>query len=133
MRSTTATLVGLTLLVLAEAGCSTALVANRVAETVLPSELVAHPEKYDGKHVDVSGYIVLGPEARNIFDSEKGFNDPHGACLGLDGPEAMFGSFHKAYTPKISGIFRQSLCGPKDVCLYWCSSSGIELDKESKP
>lgn len=134
MSSATATVMGLALLVLAGvAGCSTRPVANRDAETVLPSELVAHPEKYDGKHVDVRGYIVLGPEARNIFDSEKGFNDPHGACLGLDGPDTMFGSFHKGYTPKISGVFRQSLCGLKDVCLYWCSSSGIELDKGSKP
>lgn len=134
MRGTTAVVLGLALLVLTEtSGCSAILVANRETETVLPSELVAHPEKYDGKHVDVRGYIVLGPEARNIFDSEKGFNDPHGACLGLDGPEAMFGSFHKGYTPKISGVFRQSLCGPKDVCLYWCSASGIELDKGSKP
>jgi hypothetical protein len=134
MRGATVVTVGLTLLLSAGAsGCSTRLVAEQDEGTVLPSELVAHPEKYDGKHVDVRGYIVLGPEARNIFDSDKGFNDPHGACLGLDGPETMFTSFHKGYTPKISGVFKRSLCGPKDVCLYWCSASGIELDKGSKP
>jgi hypothetical protein len=115
------------------AGCSARLVTSPNPVPVLPSELAANPEKYDGKHVSVRGYVVLGPEARNIFDSEKGRDDPHGACLGLDGPDAMFGSFHERYVQKISGVFRRSLCGPKDVCLYWCSSSGIELDKESQP
>jgi hypothetical protein len=114
-------------------GCSERLVTASNEGTVLPSELTAHPERYDGKHVDVRGYIVLGPESRNIFDSEDGTRDPHGACLGLDGPEVMFGSFHKQFTQKISGVFRRSLCGKNDVCLYWCSSSGIELDKGSKP
>jgi hypothetical protein len=101
--------------------------------TVLPSELVAHPEKYDGKHVDVRGYIVLGPETRDILDSEKSYNDPHAACLGLDGPEEMFDGFHRRYTRKISGVFRRVLCGKNDICLYWCGISGIELDKDSKP
>ena len=114
-------------------GCSTRLVAGQDSKTLLPSDLVADPEKYDGTHVDVRGYIVIGPETRNIFDSEVGFRDPHGACLGVDRPGAMFESFHKRFTRKISGIFRKSLCGPRDVCLFWCSSSGIELDKGSKP
>jgi hypothetical protein len=101
--------------------------------TLLPSELAAHPAEYDGKHVVVRGYVVLGPESRNIFDSEKGSRDPHGACLALDGPEEMFDSFHSRYTKGISGVFKKALCGKNDVCLYWCSSSGIELDKGSKP
>jgi hypothetical protein len=114
-------------------GCSERLLAAQGARAASPSELAADPEKYDGKHVDVRGYVVLGPEKRNIFDSEKGASDPHGVCLGLDGPEAMFTDFHQHYTQKISGIFRRKLCGDNDVCLYWCSSSGIELDKGSKP
>src|SRR5579864_9595473 len=51
---------------------------------LLPSQLVAHPEKYDGKRVVVRGYVVIGPESRNIFDSARGAQDRHGACLGLD-------------------------------------------------
>jgi hypothetical protein len=134
MRSATAATIGVTLLLaVIGLGCSERLIAAQNEETLLPSELAAHPEKYDGKHVDVRGYIVLGPETRNIADSEEGYDDPHGACLGLDGPEAMFNDFHRRYTQKISGIFRQKLCGEHDVCLYWCGSSGIELDNGSRP
>lgn len=134
MRSATVVTIGSALLLaVIGLGCSEQLVAARNEETLQPSQLAANPEKYDGKHVNVRGYVVLGPEARNIADSEAGYNDRHGACLGLDGPEAMFTGFRRYYTQKISGIFRRKLCGDNDVCLYWCSSSGIELDKDSKP
>lgn len=132
MRVPTAVMIA-AFLVAATSGCSSQLAAGRAEGTVLPSELSKHPEQYDGKHVDVRGYVVIGPEKRNIFDSEKESRDAHGACLGLDGPDAMFDSFHSRYTQRISGVFRQSLCGKNDVCLYWCSSSGIELDEGSKP
>lgn len=113
-------------------GCSEMPVLA-ASKTVLPSELAAHPEKYNGKHVDVRGYVVVGSENRNIFDSESGATDPRGACLGLAGPASMFDTFHRHYIKKLSGVFRQSLCGKDDICLYWCSSSGIELDPGSKP
>ena len=115
------------------AACSNQTLAARSAPTLLPSELAASPDKYDGKHVDVRGYVVVGPESRNIFDSEQGSRDRHGVCLGLDGPNTMFSEFHKRPTPRISGIFHRKLCGEKDVCLYWCGEAGIALDKGSKP
>ena len=98
-----------------------------------PSELTANPEAFDGKHVDVRGYIVIGPESRNIFDSKAGSVDRHGACLGLAGPNAMFGEFHRRQTRRLSGIFRRKICGPDNICLYWCGESGIELDAGSTP
>ena len=107
--------------------------AAQVESVLSPSELVAYPEKYDGKHVHVRGYIVVGPEKRNIFDSLAGYNDPHGACLGLDAPDKKFMNFHMRYTRNISGIFRRKLCRDGEICLYWCGSSGIELDKTSRP
>ncbi len=128
----TSAMFGVAVLAAFASGCASESIAGS-DRTVLPSELANHPERYDGKHVDVRGYVVIGPEKRNIFDSEMGSQDPHGVCLGLDGPDAMFGNFHSQYTRRISGIFRQSLCGKNDVCLYWCSSSGIELDKGSEP
>ncbi len=99
----------------------------------LPSELVANPGRYDGKHVTLRGYVDIGAESRNIFDSEAGYNDAHDACLGLDGPKAAFHKFRRGYTKRISGVFRRKLCGESDVCLFWCSASGIELDKGSNP
>jgi hypothetical protein len=100
---------------------------------LLLGDLVRDPAKYDGNHVTVRGYVVVGPESRNIFESQKAAHSPSGVCLGLDGPDIMFTSFHKAYRRNISGIFRRNLCGEHDVCLYWCGQSGIELDKNSKP
>lgn len=115
-------------------GCSGTKISSalQASRPLLPSELAAHPEKYDGKHVDVRGYVVVGPESRNIFDSRKGYADGHGACLGLDGPDAMFNKFHHQ-TKTLSGIFRKKLCGPNDVCLFWCGEAGIELDASSTP
>lgn len=121
------------LLAIVGAGCLSRAATARDEVTHLPRELVANPGKYDGKHVTLRGYVVIGAESRNIFDSEAGYNDAHGACLGLDGPKAAFHNFHRGYTEKISGIFRRKLCGASDVCLFWCSASGIELDKGSSP
>ena len=100
---------------------------------MLPSELAAHPEKYNGRHVIVRGFVVLGPESRNIFNSKQGSRDAHGVCLGLDGPEAMFTGFHSRYVTRLSGTFWNTLCGPHDVCLFWCGKSGIRLDAGSRP
>lgn len=109
------------------------LAVARSASSLLPGDIIADPGKYDGKHVNVRGYVVVGPESRNIFDSQKGEHSSKGTCLGLDGPNTMFSSFHKRYIRKLSGTFRRNLCGEHDVCLYWCGKSGIELDQGSKP
>jgi hypothetical protein len=121
------------LLAIVGAGCSAQAATVRGGIAHLPSELVANPGRYDGKHVTLRGYVDIGAESRNIFDSEAGYNDAHGACLGLDGPKAAFHKFRRGYTKKISGIFRRKLCGEADVCLFWCSASGIELDKGRNP
>jgi hypothetical protein len=121
------------LLAIVGAGSSMQAVTARGDVAHLPSELIANPGRYDGKHVTLRGYVVIGAESRNIFDSEAGYNDAHGACLGLDGPKAAFHIFHRGYSKKISGTFRRKLCGENDVCLFWCSASGIELDKGINP
>lgn len=117
------------------ASCSGAKMpsASQASRPLLPSELTANPEAFDGKHVDVRGYVVIGPESRNIFDSKAGSVDRHGACLGLAGPNTMFSEFHRRQTQRLSGIFRRKICGANDVCLYWCGESGIELDAGSTP
>ena len=116
-------------------GCSGTKIpsAPQATRLLLPSELAANPEAFDGKHVDVRGYVVIGPENRNIFDSKEGSADPHGACLGLAGPNAMFSNLHRRRTQRLSGIFRRKICGTNDVCLFWCGESGIELDAGSTP
>jgi hypothetical protein len=84
----------------------------------LPSELIANPGRYDGKHVTLRGYVVIGAESRNIFDSEAGYNDAHGACLGLDGPKAAFRIFHRGYSKKISGTFEEN-CAEKTTSAFF--------------
>jgi hypothetical protein len=94
---------------------------------VTPSEIAADPDKFDGKHVRVRGYVVITPHSRNIFDSKQGFKDPQGACLGLYGSKSFVLPARKRMEI-VSGIYRKVLCGPNDICLYWCNSSGIEVD-----
>lgn len=115
-------------------GCSNVGIgsAPRDSDALLPSDLVSNPDKFDGKHVNVRGYVIIGPESRNIFDTRDGSLNRNGACLGLSGDNAVFSKFHRGQT-RVSGIFRQNICGPNDVCLYWCGQSGIELDEGSVP
>lgn len=101
--------------------------------TTLPSELVANPDKFDGKHVNVRGYVVITPEGRNIFDTKVGSKSREGACLGLAGPSSEFTQFQQRYVKNLSGIFRKKICGAEDVCLYWCGDSGLELAPGSMP
>lgn len=110
--------------------CASGLPIKPGAEVSI-DELAAHPDVYNGKHVVVKAFVVIGPENRNVFSSEQDYNNPNSACLGLDGPDRLFSSFGKRTVSHISGVFEKSLCGPKDVCLYWCSPSGIRLDDKS--
>lgn len=116
------------------AGCVGAMPSSssKTVSPMTPSELAANPEAFDGKHVEVRGYVVVGPESRNIFDSKEASADRNGVCLGLAGSNAMFSQFHRRYE-RLSGTFRKKICGPNDVCLYWCGESGIELDPGSTP
>lgn len=100
--------------------------ADSQNEVLTPGELVANPDKFDGKHVRVRGYVVIGPHVRDIFDSKNGHREPNGACLGLDG-SASFINPYRQKVEIVSGIFRKTLCGPDGICLYWCGTSGIQV------
>ena len=63
-----------------------------------------------------------------MFDSKEGYKDPRGACLGLYGSES-FVKPARHRMEMVSGTYRKILCGPDDICLYWCSRSGIEIDQ----
>ena len=113
-------------------GLASMLVASCVGtsapSSLLPSELISRPDYYDGKHVEVRGYVVIGPESRNMFDSRIDYENHRGACLGLDGSERRFRMLRTGQVSRLSGVFRKTLCGPGDICLFWCPPSGIELD-----
>jgi hypothetical protein len=50
-------------------GCTHTAPAQERALT--PSNLNLNPEKYSGQEVIVQGYLTLGPEAHNIYESES--------------------------------------------------------------
>lgn len=102
--------------------------ADPGAPPVSPSYLLAHKDEYDGKRVRVTGYVVIKPHSHNIFDSKAGYEGPVGACLGLYGPASFTHTFRQR-VETLSGTFRKELCRTGDICLYWCSSAGIELDR----
>lgn len=107
-------------------GCSNNTTRITDDNVISVNELVAHPDKYDRTFVRVNGYVVIKAEGRNIFDSKAGYESPQGICLGLAGPSKMFEKLY-AKTATVAGIFRRNLCGKSDICLYWCSDSGIDL------
>jgi len=117
-------------MVLAALACVTVLqsvAANCQDGVVTPSDISANPDKFDGKHVRVRGYVVITSHSRNIFDSKQGSKDSRGVCLGLYGSKSFVVPARKKMEI-VSGTYRKVLCGPNDVCLYWCSASGIEVD-----
>lgn len=97
------------------------------ADSQTPSELIANPDKLDGRHVRVKGYVIITTHERNIFNSKKGYMKADGICLGLYGSESFDHPFRKKVAI-VSGIFSKVLCAPGDICLYGCSSSGIDVD-----
>jgi hypothetical protein len=54
-----------------------------------PGDLAADPDRYDGKHVIVRGFVAIGPHERDIFDSKKGYEQAGATCLGLLGTSRL--------------------------------------------
>lgn len=118
--------ISMTIAALAVVAVPHAGAADSQTEVVTPSEIVSNPDKFDGKHVRVNGYVVITPHSRNIYDSKQGYT-AKGNCLGLYGSKSFVTPLRKRMEI-VQGVFKKVLCGPDDICLYWCSSSGIELD-----
>ena len=95
---------------------------------VTPKEILANPNLYDGKVLHVKGYVVVTSHGHNMFESEKESRKSRSACIGLLGSKGFEGNYRKAYET-LEGTFRKRLCGEGDVCLYWCSASGLEVDR----
>jgi hypothetical protein len=105
---------------------------EQMEPAMTPSQILRNPQKYDGKRVVVRGYLQIAPENRNLWDSKQAKEaNTENACLGLYAPDVKFKRPTLVYerpSVTVSGIFRSRLCGPNDVCLFWCDNAGIELD-----
>ena len=106
---------------------SLAFFARNPRDILTPNELVTHGSVLEGKQVKVRGFVVITPHGRNIFDSKSSYEKGRGTCLGLSGSR-QFTSKYRKRTETLSGIFHQHLCGPNDICLYWCGDAGISVD-----
>ncbi len=101
---------------------------NRKTEGVIsPGKIMSNQDQYDGRHVRVRGYVMIGPERRIIVDSPREYQKERRSCIGLDGAADYFSKHQDGYRI-ISGVFKKNLCGEKDICLYWCNDAGIIMD-----
>jgi hypothetical protein len=101
---------------------------------LLPSELHANADLYDGQRVVVQGYAVIHPEARSLYDSAADAGVHHDRCVGLDGPPQFFSApFRERDRRRLSGVFHKDACSEEQMCPYWCSDSIIVLDRNSRP
>jgi hypothetical protein len=105
--------------ILVVGGCASA--PPLTAGQVRPGDLLRHEAAYDGKVVEVAGYAVMGPERRVMKD------DPNSrACIGLRGAEKYVGRSYEGWT-SFRGVYHKQLCGPNDICLYWCGDAGVDV------
>ncbi len=98
---------------------------------LLPSEMLARAEQLDGHMVLLRGYVVIGSEGWNVFDSQEAF-EHGGVCLGISGSERMLSRQRSVNVDRLSGTFRRQLCSPGSICIHWCSASGIVLDRNAR-
>ncbi|MFT3796542.1 hypothetical protein [Flavobacterium sp.] len=90
-------------------------------------QLIANPEKYDGKRVTISGYIMTEFEGTAIFfsreDYEHGFTK-NGIWLNVESDRANiynkeYGSLSGVFDIKINGHFGAYSGSLKDVHFYF--------------
>lgn len=102
---------------------------------MLPSELLANADHYDGQRVRVRGYVVVGPGVRSFYDTEAAIGVRHDQCVGLAGPESVFDGGPRVVRRyrTLTGIFRKDYCRPDQMCPYWCNNSVVVLDRRDRP
>jgi hypothetical protein len=129
-------------------GC-TLMTASPVALVLTPRELNTHAEQYDGREVIVRGFVVLGTNARSLYQSKAkleefdrdfraqkpGFNpaDFDADCLTLlnarlleENPGAFNGR-----TITVRGRFESNYMTGNVVDLQACGRTALVLDEEN--
>lgn len=126
------------LLTLALAACATPY--NRQGDGyLLPSQLNAHPEQFDGKPVVVRGWAAIGFEKNYLLDQNAdadGFPDSS-RCLALFDRDNEFFRNEDRYDMRlveVIGVFRRSL-PPNVVMLGGCGTTILDVDtrRDGKP
>jgi hypothetical protein len=100
-----------------------------------PSEINAHPKLYEGREIQVRGWVTLRAENRNIWDkkSDSGEYPVINHCLALIGVHAWTGDERindKVLT--ISGVFHQYERADVNE-LGMCNNPSIEVNISKPP
>jgi hypothetical protein len=121
--------------------------APDVARPLAPSELNGNPSYYDGKTVLVRGYVILAPEAHDLYESRelnmqlrKKFDDSRGFvdlkpymkyCLTVGNPQILYDheSALNGKTLVFKGRFLSTYLHDNEIDLGACAlRTGIVID-----
>jgi len=102
----------------------------------LPSEINARPKLYEGRKIQVRGWVVLRAENRNIWNEKSDFTnlkDDFSHCLALIGVHDWTADENIDGTVlTISGVFHQYERADVNE-LGMCNNSSIEVDTSKPP
>jgi len=112
------------------------------------SELNTNVANYNGQTIEMRGYIVLGPESRDLFESKRIFSEIERGyhsgsrdfdmkkydkdCVTIANPDFLFrnGRTVNYKTLIIRGKFIDDYLGPRTINLDACSPTAIIIDEE---
>jgi hypothetical protein len=103
---------------------------TRSSEDPLFARLMSAPDIYDGQQVTLSGFLILGPEARHFWSSRLAAEHRDGDhnCLTLTNTNAVLGSTVNLRRKVIfTGVFRKNIIPHGVIDLGTCNERGIEL------
>ncbi|WP_429242099.1 hypothetical protein [Luteibacter sp. 621] len=110
------------------------VVGSAIAGEVTVDTLNQSPERFDGRRVEVDGWVVIGDEARYLVSSKSAIRDIRSAtCLsvingaGLDAREKELNGKHVVLT----GTFRSNVFKDQVIRLGLCGKTALDLqDKD---
>lgn len=116
--------------VMAIAGGCVTEPSTRSSDDPLFVSLMSEPNVYDGRQIEISGYLILESEARQLWSSKAASERGSGRtdCLTLTNTDAVLGrttNVHRKVT--VTGVFRKNITPPGVVDLGSCNERGIEL------
>lgn len=131
---------------IAACGCTSAIGSQGTA--LRPSQLNAHPERYDGRMVAVRGFLIIKPESHVLYESralsdeyarrwrseDPSFDpkDYNKYCLTIANPQ-FFDRIKRQVAGSVftvRGKFLATYRGPRDIDIGSCAlPTGILVDE----
>jgi hypothetical protein len=127
----------LTLFSISTSALATEATSPSKVVTVTPSQLNANRPFYDGKLVHVRGFVNVGFEHREFYDSEASSltGDPFKVCVTIVNAHKILSNMKK-YNHKmliLSGVFTEDISKKPYVQLGGCNLTAIDLADQPSP